>query len=67
MSLIDNQKTEVEKFEDKINDAKKNEIQGIKAEWDVLSTDMKKLEKDLIDKQSTVKNVDKQVRDSEAV
>lgn len=32
-----------------------------------MSTDMKKLEKDLVDKQSTVKNVDKQIRDSEAV
>ena len=28
---------------------------------------MKKLEKDLIDKQSTVKNVDKQIRDSEVI
>ena len=67
VSLIDNQKVEVERFDHQINDAKKNQIQSIKAEWDVLSTDMKKLEKDLIDKQSTVKNVDKQIRDSEAV
>lgn len=66
-TLIESQKAEIDKFDGQINESKKNEIAAIKTEWDTLSKDLGKLDKDLIDKQSTLKNVDKQVKESDAV
>jgi len=65
--LIESQKNEVERYDQHINESKKNEIAAIKQEWDVLSKDLGKLDKDLVDKQSTLKNVEKQVKESDAV
>lgn len=58
---------EIERLDEEIQTAKRNEIQHIKNQWDVLQKDLSRLEKDLVDKNSSMKNVEKNIKDNDNV
>ncbi|TNV87762.1 hypothetical protein FGO68_gene16265 [Halteria grandinella] len=67
VKLIDGQKGEIDALEDEIQAAKRNDISQIRAQWDVMQKDMVRLDKDLVEKQATLKNLEKNLRDNENV
>lgn len=65
--MIDAQKSDLDRLDEEIQNAKKNDISQIKQQWDVMQKDMLRLEKDLVEKQATLKNVEKTVKDNDNV
>lgn len=67
VKLIDSQKIEIDAVEEEIQTAKKNDISTIRNQWDIMQKDMIRLDKDLVDKQATLKNLEKNLKDNENV
>ena len=67
VKMIDAQKTELDIIEEEIQAAKRNDITTIRQQWDTMQKDMVRLDKDLVEKQATLKNLEKNLKDNENV
>ncbi|CDW78995.1 structural maintenance of chromosomes protein 2-1-like [Stylonychia lemnae] len=67
LKLIQSRDQEIQFLDNEIQQSKRNDITHIKVQWDTMQKDMLRLEKDLVDKQATAKNVEKTLKDNENV
>ena len=65
--IIDEQKMEIDRLDEEIQNQKKTEISHIKMQWQSLQSDLGQLEKDLIEKQSNYKNNERTIRENDSV
>jgi septal ring factor EnvC (AmiA/AmiB activator) len=67
VKMIDTQKSQLENLEEEIQAAKRNDITTIRQQWDTMQKDMVRLDKDLVEKQATLKNLEKTLKYNENV